>query len=128
MVGQIEIVFKFCAPIIWKGSLTRGETGATSGDRKLFWQFASRAAYWERGNRCERHSQGLTKAHRWHPICRQSTARQSLMCGLGALGSQWAADLRKAWPLAGDQRWAGDQSSSFMELSGKRLRDNKGRE
>lgn len=48
------------------------------------------------------HSQGPTKALRWHPTGWHSTGRQSLSLGcLGALGSQCAADLRKAWQQPG---------------------------
>lgn len=48
------------------------------------------------------HSPGHTKALRWHPTGWQSTGRQSLSLGcLGVLGSQCAADLRKAWQQSG---------------------------
>lgn len=33
------------------GNIMRGGAGATGRDRRMFWQFASRAVYWERGDK-----------------------------------------------------------------------------
>lgn len=62
--------------------------------------------------------QGPTEALRWHPTGWHRTARQSLNVGcLRALGSQHAADLRKAWQQTGPSCSVGNQNCSRMELS-----------